>query len=87
MAAEDAREAPWAYPGDEPWPVTVGMIAGRGAAWPKVEDVLGLVPIIEGADPGVFEKIEERTRSEPRRKVVERIAAMAASDSGDLRVD
>ncbi len=86
-AAEDAGEAPWAYPGDDPWPVAVGLIAGRGAAWPKVEDVLGLVPIIEGADPGVFEKIEERTRSEPRRKVVERIAAMAASDPGDLRVD
>ncbi len=78
-AAEDAREAPWAYPGDDPWPVAVGLITGRGAVWPRADDVLRRVPTIEGADPGVFKEIEERTRSEPRRKVVERIAGVAVS--------
>ena len=78
-AAEDAGAAPWAYPGDDPWPVAVGLIAGRGAAWPRVDDVLGLVPTIEDADPGEFREIEERIRSESRRKVVERIAGVAVS--------
>lgn len=84
-AAEDAIEAPWAYPGDDPWPVAVGLIVGRGAAWPRADDVLGLVPTIEGADLEVFKKIEEGTRSEARRKVAKRIAGVAASvrDSPD----
>ena len=78
-AAEDAREVPWAYPGDDPWLVAVGLIIGRGAVWPKVDDVLGLIPTIEDADLGVFKEIEEETRSESRKQAVKRIARVAAS--------
>ena len=78
-ATEDGREAPWVYPGDDPWSVLVGLMVGRSAAWPKVDDVLGLVPTIEDADVGTLKEIEERTRSESRQRAVKRIAGVAAS--------
>lgn len=77
-AAKDAQKAPWAYPG-EPWPVIVGLIVGRGRAWPKANDVIELAPTVEGADQRVLREVEERCRSESRRKAVRRLVAVATA--------
>ena len=77
-AAEDAEKVSWAYPGD-PWPAIVGIAAGRGAGWPQVDDVLGLAPTVEEANPKVLREMKEGADSEPRRKAVKRIAAAASA--------